>query len=104
MDKQGRVLQKWEAHVRELQAGPAAISNPAIDALAAWAGVSSKARQAMKRAGPSLVQAIEAQLLDFLVSSSTHGRRWRRGGSKPRWPPTTCTTVSCLAPRRPCTE
>lgn len=65
MDKQTRVLQKWEAHVRELQAGPAAIPDPAIDALAAWAGVSFKARQAMKRA-PTTCEAIEAQLLAFL--------------------------------------
>lgn len=39
MDKQTRVLQKWEAHVRELQAGPNPIRNPAVDAMAAWAGV-----------------------------------------------------------------
>ncbi len=45
--------QKWEAHVRELQAGPAAIRNPAVQAIAAWAGVSWKARQAMKRSNPS---------------------------------------------------
>ncbi len=38
MDKQTRVLQKWEAHVRELQAGPNHIHNPAVDAMAAWAG------------------------------------------------------------------
>lgn len=38
MDKQTRVLQKWEAHVRELQAGPNPIRNPAVDAMAAWAG------------------------------------------------------------------
>ena len=59
------LAQKWEAHVRELQAGPAAIPDPAIDALAAWAGVSFKARQAMKRA-PTTCEAIEAQLLAFL--------------------------------------
>lgn len=66
MDKQARVLQKWEAHVRELQAGPAAILNPAVQAIAAWAGVSWKARQAMKRSSPSHVAAIEAPILAFL--------------------------------------
>lgn len=66
MDRQSRVLHKWEAHVRELQAGPAAIQNPAIHAIAAWAGVSGRARQAMKRSSPAHVQAIEAQILAFL--------------------------------------
>lgn len=58
--------QKWEAHVRELQAGPSAIRNPAIDAIAAWAGVSWKARAAMKRSTPASVQCIEAPILAFL--------------------------------------
>ncbi|KAL4458348.1 hypothetical protein ABPG75_013213 [Micractinium tetrahymenae] len=66
MDKQARVLQKWEAHVRELQAGPSAIRNPAVQAIAAWAGVGWKARQAMKRSSPSHVAAIEAPILAFL--------------------------------------
>ena len=52
--------------MRELQAGPAAIQNPAVDAIAAWAGVSWKARQAMKRSSPAHVQAIEGQILQFL--------------------------------------
>lgn len=52
--------------MRELQAGPAAILNPAVQAIAAWAGVSWKARQAMKRSSPSHVAAIEAPILAFL--------------------------------------
>lgn len=72
--------QKWEAHVRELQAGPAAIRNPAIDAIAAWAGVSSKARAAMKRSSPAAVQAIEAPILAFLQQArclpAVCGGRW----------------------------
>ena len=66
MDRQSRVLHKWEAHVRELQAGPAAIQNPAVHAIAAWAAVSGRARQAMKRSSPAHVQAIETQILLFL--------------------------------------
>ena len=58
--------QKWEAHVRELQAGPAAIRSPAVDAIAAWAGVSTRARQAMKRSSPEVVQALEDLVLAFL--------------------------------------
>ncbi|PSC69651.1 R3H domain-containing 4 isoform X2 [Micractinium conductrix] len=66
MDKQSRVLQKWEAHVRELQASPAAIRNPAVEAIAAWAQVSWKARQAMKRCSPSAVAAMEAPILAYV--------------------------------------
>ncbi|KAI3435744.1 hypothetical protein D9Q98_001802 [Chlorella vulgaris] len=65
MDKQGRVLEKWQSHVRELQARPAVVHNPAVDALTAWARVNWKARQAMKRAGPCFVQATEDQVLSF---------------------------------------
>jgi len=64
--------------VRELQASSAAIHNPAVEAIAAWAGVSAKARQAMKRSSPSHVAAIEAPILAFLQEV----RRWgfcRRG-------------------------
>lgn len=120
MDKQTRVLQKWEAHVRELQAGPNPIHNPAVDAMAAWAGawvhmsrrgclgdagqgmsvanvagqllqrdlevpgshpacpssvscagISWKARQAMKRSSPSHVHAIEAPILAFVQQVCT---------------------------------
>lgn len=63
--------------MRELQAGPAAIRNPAVQAIAAWAGVSWKARQAMKRSNPSHVAAIEAPILAFMRVSCWAGvGRW----------------------------
>jgi hypothetical protein len=76
-----RPPQKWEAHVQELQASPAAVRSPAVDALAAWAGVSWKARQAMKRAPPTC-EAIEGQILAFLRVSALQGwlLTWLFGG------------------------
>lgn len=72
MDKQQRVLQKWEEHVGELrgdgsEAGAAA--EPAVRlaaaALAAWAGVTGRARDALKHSNPAHVEAIEAPILSF---------------------------------------
>ena len=73
MDRECRVLSKWQEHVRELQHAAASACGcggsslgPAAAALAAWAGVSGRARQALKRAPPALVGEIEAQVRAFL--------------------------------------
>ncbi|KAK9845871.1 hypothetical protein WJX81_004685 [Elliptochloris bilobata] len=63
-DKQSRVLERWEAHVKSASA-PARPS-AALVALQAWAGIKRKARDALKRAPPSLVDEIELRVLQFL--------------------------------------
>eukprot|EP00887_Chlorella_sp_A99_P006276 scaffold3.g6276.t1 len=72
MDRESRVLLKWEAHVRELQAegdhAGAAARSPAVAALASWAAVSHKARAALKRAPVGMVYELESQLLAFARS------------------------------------
>lgn len=80
MDKETRVLKKWEQHVRELQQGPEAIENDALHALAAWSSVSSKARNAMKRANPAGVERIECQLLQLLVKERKNKEEMEIGG------------------------
>ena len=72
-----RCLQKWEEHVRasnedarkERLGPPAALSHEraALQALQAWASVSSKARTALKRAGSAAVDDMELRFLEFVV-------------------------------------
>ncbi len=52
--------------MRELQRGPHAIEDAAVDALAAWSGVSWKARRALRRASLAYVDDVEGRLLAFL--------------------------------------
>ena len=81
MDKEGRVLQKWEAYVRELRgeaggssgggggsAGPD--ESPAAAALAAWSAVAPRARRALRHASPQHVEAVEGAILEFLDTTA----------------------------------
>ena len=72
-----RCLQKWEEHVRasnedarKERQGPSAVlshERAALQALQAWASVSSKARTALKRAGSAAIDDMELRFLEFIV-------------------------------------
>lgn len=65
-DKQTKVLQRWEAHIRAEREGEDAGPGPAQQAWQRWATVSRKARTVLKRASPELVAVIELSFLHFL--------------------------------------
>jgi hypothetical protein len=78
-DRQGRVLVKWEEHVRELRreaaheggGGGAPSRDAAADAaLAAWAAVEPGARRALRRAPRACVEELEAEVGAFASSAS----------------------------------
>jgi len=73
MDKQNRVLQKWEEHVAlQRKQGTSMARVPLeIQALNAWAGVSRKARNALRKAPFNTVENLEALILSQVQASST---------------------------------
>jgi len=65
MDRQARVLEKWEAHIREerrLGRLPSRVP-PEVKALQAWGKVSRKARHGLRQASLAAVEALEAEVL-----------------------------------------
>uniref|UniRef100_A0A061RUY1 Phenazine biosynthesis-like domain-containing protein 1-like n=1 Tax=Tetraselmis sp. GSL018 TaxID=582737 RepID=A0A061RUY1_9CHLO len=68
MDRQDRVLQKWEEHIASQRKSKATAAElgPETWALRTWARVGRKARNAMKRAPDGLVEKLESRILDAL--------------------------------------
>lgn len=67
-DKEAKVLQRWEEHNKEQQAGKAGPVEqpPAATALQSWGRVNKKARLALRKANVHTVLQFETQLLDYL--------------------------------------
>ena len=90
LDRQARALAAWEGHLAAGRAAAAAdaqqhrAARPPADAAAAaaasataglraWAGISHRAREALKRAGPSRVDTLEAPVLLWLATARSLG-------------------------------
>ncbi|KAK9811489.1 hypothetical protein WJX72_004757 [[Myrmecia] bisecta] len=78
MDRQQKVLQKWEAHIQasrqsEAPAGPPPRTSAALTALKCWAGIQRKARDALKKACAINVDDMEQLVLAFLEEGDSEG-------------------------------
>lgn len=72
MDREQKVLDRWEEHNHQKHrevastSGAAAAGDPSATAMKAWAGVSRAARTALKKANPHSVMELEHQVLDLI--------------------------------------